>query len=71
MLGSILSEDCWPGRPDLDVLASQPNNPVQTVLIFEERVYELNKLGVGVLINCFSQSVTFSYGAVQFRGKKG
>lgn len=33
-LGSVLSEDCWLGRPDLDVLASQPNNPVQTVLIF-------------------------------------
>ena len=33
-LGSILSDDCWPGRLDLDVLASQPNNPVQTVLIF-------------------------------------
>lgn len=33
-LGSTLSDDGWPGGPDLDVLAGQPNNPVQTVLIF-------------------------------------
>lgn len=36
-------------------------------MIFWERVYELNKLEVGVLINCSSRSVTFSYSTAQFR----